>query len=590
MKRTMLYFVITTVVIPFILPRLTFADGKFLIFATPQERVADDPLRAKEPLFLVDSISPYATATGTDALREQEKDRKNVLPSNLISENSREYRFPIPAPTERIKDFGIEIPSRYRALKSKSPAAPAQVAPDENLVELEAFQLEEEADADADADVTGENTSARFNVKLWNEVFSGTVACDSPQLAHDLKEYSRSLTTSNSAAKNDKLRARYFHSALQQVVVAWNGKSDRTGMETIIVSSSAVSSNQRSNAMLSVIPLPGAPVAVERVDNLAFSKVKTTFQDKAKVGSVGSVTTPTTSKTLGSHNIFVWELDSVDDLLSQVNSYIVQKYSDRAAVLVTPEIVRVVEYYFQRGFRYFAFDLAEVSGVVSEKETIAYTFHSTRAYYPLVISRIGGESTNSTVDLIVMTPDDIKLTGAITRVVRDGRRPDINKGEATLVSGGSVDFTIDDVRNLEPSLASVFDTDVRTVKVRNVRFTGSLDSFKKDFTANVVAAPAVVAKSNAASRDEQDSTKAEDSTETHEEQVATPDETGNEKIDETSQEKPAESSVGAETDSQTETESTVNNSEASAPASTTPGSSAPVPETENNVTSDPENK
>lgn len=192
------------------------------------------------------------------------------------------------------------------------------------------------------------------------------------------------------------------------------------------------------------------------------------------------------TKKIGAHNIFVWELDSVESFQRDVQSWVAQKYNKQAAALITKDTVRTLSYYFQKGFRYFAFDLTVVDGVNKTKAAIAYTFQSTHVYYPLVISRVGGESTNSTVDLIVMTPGDIRLTGAITKIITSGKRPDINQGEATLVGGGNAVFTIDEVRKLEPKLAEVFDSGTREVKVRNIRFTGKLNGFKKDFTANAV--------------------------------------------------------------------------------------------------------
>ena len=85
-----------------------------------------------------------------------------------------------------------------------------------------------------------------------------------------------------------------------------------------------------------------------------------------------------------------------------------------------------------------------------------------------------------------MTPGDIKLTGAITKVITSCKRPDIKKGEATLLGGGNAVFTIDEVRKLEPKLAEVFDSGTREVKVRNIIFNGDLNGFNKDFTANAV--------------------------------------------------------------------------------------------------------
>lgn len=278
-----------------------------------------------------------------------------------------------------------------------------------------------------------------------------------------------------------------FHESAQQAVIAWNGYADNRGKETIVLTTDEVTSSQRSGVLLSVMPLPGAPISVKEANIKTFVEAKTLFRSKKKIGYPdGACCGVVMTKKIGAHNIFVWELDSVESFQRDVQSWVAQKYNKQAAALITKDTVRTLSYYFQKGFRYFAFDLTVVDGVNKTKAAIAYTFQSTHVYYPLVISRVGGESTNSTVDLIVMTPGDIRLTGAITKIITSGKRPDINQGEATLVGGGNAVFTIDEVRKLEPKLAEVFDSGTREVKVRNIRFTGKLNGFKKDFTANAV--------------------------------------------------------------------------------------------------------
>ncbi len=496
MKRSTFYVTLSAIFSLFVLPTSIFADGKFLIFSVPKERVQTETSRVKDPVFLVDLKSPYSD----DGASMQ---RNGLLPENLASPDSNEFRFPIPTPTSRILDFGVKIPSQSN--DSKGARAEAVVLKDvdekssdvandaaeqsaERSVEPQTEQLAEteasESDKEVGATPETDGSPSEIDFELWNEAFSDDLSCNSPQYARDLKEYSRRVSSStNDASADQKVKARYFHESRQQAAIAWNGKSDRTGRETMIVSTTSVSSNERSNAMLSVIPLPGPPIEITRVDRRVLSEVKARFNAKMKIGTSGSVTTPETSKLLGSHNIFVWKLENVDDFFNQVNDYVAQKYADRAACVVTPDIVKVVEFYFKKGFRYFAFDLAEVGGVSSEKETIAYTFQSTFVYYPLVVSRIGGEAVNTTVDLTIMTPDKIKPNGAVTKVITDGKRPDVKNGEATLVGGGNAVFTIDEVRKLDPRLAGVFDPEMRNVKVRNARFTGRLNGFTKDFTA-----------------------------------------------------------------------------------------------------------
>ncbi len=286
---------------------------------------------------------------------------------------------------------------------------------------------------------------------------------------------------------NDGSVCGVFSESAQQAVIAWNGYNDKNGKETLVLTTNEVTSSERKGVLLSVMPLPGAPISVKEANIKTFVEAKALFRSKKKIGYPnGSCCGVVMTEKIGAHNIFVWKLDNVETFQKDVQSWVAAQYGKRAAALITKDTVRTLDYYFQKGFRFFAFDLTVVDGVTKTKAAIAYTFQSTYVYYPLVISRVGGESTNSTVDLIVMTPGDIKLNGAITKVITDGKRPDVKNGEATLVGGGNAEFTINEIRKLEPKL-DVFDPGTGKVKVRNIRFTGRLNGFVKDFTA--IAAP-----------------------------------------------------------------------------------------------------
>lgn len=278
--------------------------------------------------------------------------------------------------------------------------------------------------------------------------------------------------------------AGYFNEPEQQAVIAWNGKRAKNGgRETLVLSTNEEIKGLGGQKayLLSVLPLPGEPISVEPANPKAFMIAKGLFFSKAPK--------PATSETefgviktakIGAHNIFVWELDSADTFQKDVQAWVAKEFDGQAAAYIDNETMNVLQYYINSGFKYFAFDLTEV-GSISTKASIAYTFKSDSVYYPLVISRIGGSSGFSTVDLVIITPG--KLSPAKMSAIQKLRtedKPALEDDAATLVRSGSVTFSRNEVRSIDKSL-DVFDEGTRELTVRNVKFKKRLNSYKKDF-------------------------------------------------------------------------------------------------------------
>ena len=66
----------------------------------------------------------------------------------------------------------------------------------------------------------------------------------------------------------------------QQGVLAWNGRSDDAGEELLILSTNEGTTTGQATAMLSVLPLPGAPISVERASLQSFVTAKALLQSK----------------------------------------------------------------------------------------------------------------------------------------------------------------------------------------------------------------------------------------------------------------------------------------------------------------------
>ena len=278
------------------------------------------------------------------------------------------------------------------------------------------------------------------------------------------------------AAYGDKA----FLEGEQQAVIAWNGKTDDSGEEVLILTTNELSNTGQPMAMLSVLPLPGAPVSIERANAKVFVQTKILLDKKISektnrdAGAVGYGAIMT--QKIGAHNIFVWEMEDISKFKDEVSAYVAAKYDNKATALITDKTLSVIKSYHDRGYRYFAFDLTLVDNKVSTKEAIAYRFKSKFAYYPLAVSAIGGTG-HGLIDLVVMTPGQLNLMGAFTP----------GKEEAKPVVKGNtfVEFTMKEVGDLDPSLAAVFKgSGLNSVLVRNFLIEAEdIGQFKSDFVA-----------------------------------------------------------------------------------------------------------
>ena len=259
-----------------------------------------------------------------------------------------------------------------------------------------------------------------------------------------------------------------FSEPNQQAVLAWNGKE-----EVLILSTNEKTTLSKGTAMLSVLPLPGKPVSIERANVKSFAIAKGIMNEKLKQQNTTMNMGVVLTTKIGSHNIFVWEIESKNDFQGKVQSYISDHYGGKAAALISSNTLKVIDQYVKEGFRYFAFDLTLVEDEFSTKEAIAYRFESAYAYFPLRISQVGGVG-ETVVDLIVLTPmGEKKLTFS--------SRSGINEKDGSLGTFFAKDpFSPKDLSDIDPSLSKLFGN--QTVYGRRITFRSqSIDSFKNDF-------------------------------------------------------------------------------------------------------------
>ncbi len=444
---------------------LSFADGKILLFSIPKERVQKQSEPPRDPLILVES------ARKSDS-------------------------FPIPTPADNIGDFwkGDDLRQSPRTLGG------TERNESKNSV------------VDNDSEVV-DKLARSFNKKLWREFYDGDIKCKNPQFARDLNAFVHRMLSDPIEKVVDQKdgsfipserkvgECRFFNQPKTNVIVAWNGKEDHQGIETMIVSSEEETRNGRSTAALTIIPLPGEPISIKTVGKRVFHETEKLFLSKTlppEKEQYGVSPKIYVSDDVGAHNIFVWYSETIDDLCAQIFRYVDQKYSGRAAAAFDSEALRAIQYYFEKGFRYFAFDLTEARSS-STKAPIVYTFQSSRLYYPLVVNRVGGGDDVASFKMIIMTPGEIDANGAITELLGEDERI-TEANQATRIRNGSVKFSIDEIRKIAPSL-NVFDKGADSVVVRSIYFYGFFDGFTKDFTASVSSNPVKMADSSRLSDD-----------------------------------------------------------------------------------------
>ena len=251
-----------------------------------------------------------------------------------------------------------------------------------------------------------------------------------------------------------------FNEPRQNGVIAWNGKE-----EILILSTDENSNVAGGGAALSVLPLPGKPISIQPASTKAFDDA--TALIKRKLSRVAKGTLMLEAK-IGTHNLFVWKLDSPEDFGNQVRAYIKEKYDGKADALVTDDAEKVIKHYFSEGFRYFAFDLAFMPEKPQTKVAIAYRFESPYVYYPLVISRLGGMG-KTRVTLAVFTP-------GLLHHFKGLRHEKIH-----VFGDKSVDLTAEDLKPIDPGLAKLMGTE--TFKGRIFEISGEMNGFEGDVMA-----------------------------------------------------------------------------------------------------------
>lgn len=266
---------------------------------------------------------------------------------------------------------------------------------------------------------------------------------------------------------------------VQSAILLWNGKSDHNGEELMVVKSS-VKSLSGNGAVLGIYPLPGKPLSLSRIDSAVFQKTKNLLMSKWVPSASASGATSLTTEISKRGLLFVRDYDNVHDMQNDVSGTIARYSSKNVEIDFDQRSLAIIDSYIKRGFRYFAFDVCNVSAKsVLEKDSIALRFKSTFLYYPLVIDRIGKKG-NSQIDIIAITPSLLAIPNVEDVPVFSVRNRSNPKGDISINGTGVVDCSLEDFEKCDP-LFFEFMRDWSTIKARNFLLNGPIDRFSHDF-------------------------------------------------------------------------------------------------------------
>lgn len=253
-------------------------------------------------------------------------------------------------------------------------------------------------------------------------------------------------------------------------VIAWNGK------EEILVLKTEEKALIGKGAVLSFLPLPGKPLDIKKGDAKLYEKAYDLIQSKVPVDLPGR-NVVVLEKKIGAHNIFVWRVDNPKEFNSKVQAYARKRFGNHAAALFTKKTEKVIQDYFRRDFKYFAFDLCIMEAQSAEKMAIEYHFESKFVYYPMVVGEGLGNG-HTRVELAVFTPPEGVNTnvGKLTFADKDNKNGDI-----MTLGKKSVMVTHKELNRLHPGMARLFGE--KDVRARIWVIEGKLDQFRGDVMA-----------------------------------------------------------------------------------------------------------
>lgn len=193
----------------------------------------------------------------------------------------------------------------------------------------------------------------------------------------------------------------------QRAIIAWNGTEEILLLSTDLRASAPTK-------VLEVIPLPSEP-KVKKGDIEAFTRATKIINSRQRArakgrgpgDSFGEGVAPeipagevTFHKRIGAHDISVTHVLNSAGFIEWVEKYLKKQGVENPKI---PDPLKtVVNEYLKEGYKWFVFDVVELSDKTRTNDAIQYRFKTKALYYPLKITRT--ESGKTDIELLVLTP------------------------------------------------------------------------------------------------------------------------------------------------------------------------------------------
>lgn len=274
----------------------------------------------------------------------------------------------------------------------------------------------------------------------------------------------------------------------QKAIVAWNGEQ-----EVLILSIDVWA--QESNWALEIVPLPSLP-AVEAGDFESFYKVNDLLWSRMyskwqwEIGGMGTYGVRAGEnfdvlfqENIGAHYITVAWATSAQELIAFAENLWMTNLGP--AEFSWERLEGLAASYIERGIRYWAIDLLDLSDYVESREPLVYTFKTDYLYFPLEISSVASGDTRIT--LYTITPEN---TDNYPIVEMAG----LSKGSfwVGLVEENHENFPIEfvvtqnELQEISPKVAELFENGAWLTAWH---YYGELDELKGNFLISTSAAP-----------------------------------------------------------------------------------------------------
>jgi len=259
----------------------------------------------------------------------------------------------------------------------------------------------------------------------------------------------------------------------QRAIIAWNGEEEILLLSTDLRASAPTK-------VLEVIPLPSEPKVTEG-DLKSFTKAIEIINSRQKAlakgggsgrDSFGGDEEPkvpagevTFHEKIGAHDISVTHVVDSAGFIKWVEDYLTKQGVENPEI--PAPLKAVVAEYLKEGFKWFVFDVVELSDKTKTNDAIQYRFKTNALYYPLKITRT--ESGDTSVELLILTPRLLS------------RFPGLPKERVTLAHT-PVTLTRQELRDISEDMFELLERR-KGMRLRIWRIAGRLSEFKKDLIA-----------------------------------------------------------------------------------------------------------